>query len=329
MSTKGVKIRMGAAVSILILSTLVVSFLSVSLASAHGTHQPRTWHAEVAVESQNHAIQGMAFLPGVLWINVGDTVVWTVKSGEIHTVTFLKPGQTLPPFNPADPLQALPQGGSVYDGVSYFNSGIMSSFPFVPPPPGGKTYKLTFGVTGDFIYHCLVHPSMIAIIHVRPAGTPYPFSQEDYNDQISSANQDILNDGRKLADIAEDHSNSHNVTVGIGDGLVSVMRFFPHDIVIHVGDTVKFTNRDTMEPHTVSFSVGGTFPPTPPGTDFLPFGNPGAFNGSTDLNSGFIGANPAWFGTTFKVKFVKAGTYAFFCDLHDYLGMLATIVVKP
>lgn len=316
--------------SILILSTLLVSFLGIPLASAHGTPTPRTWHAEVAFESQNHAIQGMAFLPGVLWINKGDTVVWTVKAGDIHTVTFIPPGTLLPPFNPADPLQALPQGGSVYDGVSYFNSGIMSSFPFPPPGvPGGTTYKLTFGVTGDFTYYCLVHPSMIALIHVRPAGTPYPFSQQVYNQQINSGNQTILNDGQKLADRAEAQSNSHNVTVGIGDGLASLMRFFPHNIVIHVGDTVTFTNRDVMEPHTVSFSIGGTFPPTPPGTDFVPFGNPGAFDGSTDLNSGFIGANPAWFGTTFKVTFVKAGTYAFFCDLHDFLGMMATIVVKP
>src|SRR5262245_52790460 len=126
MVSKGVKFRVGASASILILSALLVSLLSISLASAHGTTQPRTWQAEVAVESQNHAIQGMAFLPGVLWINVGDTVVWTVKAGDIHTVTFLKPGQSLPPFNPNDPLQALPQGGSAYDGVSYFNSGIMS-----------------------------------------------------------------------------------------------------------------------------------------------------------------------------------------------------------
>lgn len=326
MLANGKKVRLGAIASILILSTLLASFLSISLASAHGTPTPRTWHAEVAFESKNHAIQGMAFLPGVLWINVGDTVVWTVKAGEIHTVTFIPPGTTLPPFDPTNPSQVFPTPNHVYDGVSYYNSGLMSNFPGLPVP-GGTSYTLTFGVTGDFTYYCLVHPSMIAIVHVRPAGTPYPFSQQDYNQQINSGNQTILNDGQKLADRAEEQSNSHNVTVGIGDGLASLMRFFPHNIVIHVGDTVTFTNRDVMEPHTVSFAVNGTFPP---GTnDFPPFGNPGAFDGSTDLNSGFIGANPAWFGTTFKVTFVKAGTYAFFCDLHDYLGMAATIVVKP
>jgi plastocyanin len=324
MLANGKKVRLGAIASILILSTLLVSFLSISLVSAHGTPKPRTWHAEVAFESKDHAIQGMAFLPGVLWINVGDTVVWTTRGSDIHTVTFIPPGTTLPPFTGA-PSQVLPQGGPIYDGKSYFNSGLMSAFPGIGAP---TSYTLTFGVTGDFTYYCLVHPSMIAIIHVRPAGTPYPFSQKDYDRQINKGNQTILKDGRKLADIAQDQSNSHNVTVGIGDGLVSLMRFFPQRIVIHVKDTITFTNRDVMEPHTVSFAVNGTFPP---GTnDFPPFGNPGAFDGSTDLNSGFIGANsPPWFGTTFKVTFVKAGTYAFFCDLHDFLGMVATIIVKP
>jgi plastocyanin len=81
-----------------------------------------------------------------------------------------------------------------------------------------------------------------------------------------------LNDGQKLANKARNQSNSHNVTLGIGDGLMGVMRFFPQNIVIHVNDTITFTNRDSMNPHTVSF---GTFPP---GTDnFVPFGTPGCF----------------------------------------------------
>ena len=38
---------------------------------------------------------------------------------EIHTVTFPATRQNLPqPFNPADPMQLLPQGTSHYDGVS-------------------------------------------------------------------------------------------------------------------------------------------------------------------------------------------------------------------
>lgn len=326
MSTKQKKIPFRFLAGILLLSTLLVTSLSISLVSAHGigTAHPRTWHAVVGVETKDHAIQGMAFLPGELWIDVGDTVVWTVKGGDIHTVTFLKPGQSLPPFNPNDPTQTLPQGSSTYDGVSYYNSGLMSD---VPSQQVGltvfRTYTLTFGVTGDFTYHCIVHPSMTAIIHIRPAGTPYPFSQLAYDLQIAQGTANILANGARFAAQAISESNNHNVTVGIGDGLADVMRFFPQHIVIHVNDTITFTNRDSMEPHTVSF---GTFPPN--FDNFFPLGNPAAFDGSEPLNSGFIGASfPS--GPTYKVTFVKAGTYAFRCDLHDFLGMLATIVVLP
>lgn len=320
MFTTGKRIRAQLLIGITLLSAVLMTLLAAPVASAHQAAHPRTWHAVVGVESANHAIQGMAFLPGELWINAGDTIIWTVKSGDIHTVTLLPPGQTPPPFNQDDPLQVLPQGGQVYDGVSYDNSGLMSDFPGLSVP-GGQRYRLIFGATGNFIAYNLVHPSAVVNIHVRPAGTPYPFSQRDYDRQIDRQATVILRDGRKLIDQAEDHSNNHHVTVGIGDGLASVMRYFPQRIVIHVGQAVTFTNRDVMEPHTV------TFGPTPPGGDFTPYGNPGAFDGSTPLNSGFIGANPAWFGTTYRVTFVKAGTYAFRCDLHDYLGMVATLTV--
>jgi len=320
MSAVGNKAIVRVSVGIAFLSAFFFMLLPVPVTAAKELSSPRTWYAQVGVESTNHAIQGMAFLPGVLWINVGDTVVWTVKAGEIHTVTFLKPGQTPPPFNPADPLQALPQGSHVYDGVSYYNSGLMSSFPGMPVP-GGNSYFLTFGVTGDFTYYCLVHPSMIGKIHVRPAGTPYPYSQANYNHQIKQATAAILHDGYKLADQAEDQSTNHHAIVGIGDGLVSLMRFYPQHIVIHVGQTVTFTNRDVMEPHTV------TYGPDSPKGNFAPYGNPKAFDGSAPLNSGFLGAAPVWFGTSFSVTFVKAGTYAFRCDLHDNMGMVTTITV--
>lgn len=306
---------LGIALVIVLLATIVTATVA-----AHQTPRPRSWQAVVGIQSQDQAIQGMAFLPGTLWVNVGDTVVWTAKGGDIHTVTFLKPGQQPPPFNQNDPLQVLPQGGHVYDGTSYDNSGLMSSMPGVP---GGQRYTLSFGVAGDFTYYCLVHPSMIGMIHVRPAGTPYPYSQADYDHQIKQATAAMLRDGQKLADQAESESTNQHVSVGIGDGLVSLMRFYPQHIVIHVGQTVTFTNRDVMEPHTV------TFGPTSAKGNFAPYGNPKAFDGSSPLNSGFLGAAPVWFGTKYSVTFVKAGTYAFRCDLHDNMGMVATIVVLP
>lgn len=90
-----------------ILLTLSFSLLSVLLGMemllsapstfAHGTPTPRTWRAVVGVQSKDQAIQGMAFLPDELWVNVGDTIIWHARRGDIHTVTFFKPGQALPP----------------------------------------------------------------------------------------------------------------------------------------------------------------------------------------------------------------------------------------
>ncbi len=301
---------------------LITLFMTTpSLASSNLTVNssgPRTWHVTLAFESGNHAIQGMAFLPNQIWVDVGDTITWTVKAGDIHTVTFLPPGTVLPPFTGA-PNQVNRVGGSVYDGVHYYNSGLMSSFPGVAPY---LTYSLKFSMMGDYTYYCLVHPGMIGVVHVMPAGSPYPYSQWDYFSQSQMTISAGLRDGQNLSEWAQDHSNSHHVTVGIGDGLVGVMRFFPQSVTIDVGDTIVFTSREPMDPHTVTYGTLTT-------NDFFPVGNPNAFDGSKPLNSGFIGSNPGWFGTVFTVKFIKAGTYKFRCDLHDYLGMLLTITVKP
>src|SRR5579875_952233 len=289
--------------SITLFGALLITLLIVPIGKVYGatTHNAwqsghRTWHAVVGTASRDQAIQGMAFLPGALWIDAGDTVVWTVGSGEIHTVTFLPPGQVPPPFT-GTPDQVNRVGGSVYDGKGYFNSGVMTTFPAASGfPHATRAYALTFAVPGDFIYHCLVHPSMIAVVHVRPAGTPYPFSQEEYNNRIQARTQAILR-----------------------DGLGSVTRFFPQRIVVHAGDTVTLANRDLMEPHTVTFGPD-------PKNDAARYGNPSAFRGQP-LNSGFIGAFPGTFGPSYTVRFVRAGTYPFYCALHDYLGMDITIVV--
>lgn len=304
---------------IAILSIMLVLLSSALLVVVHAASGPHTWHAQVGVASSDQAIQGRTFLPGVLWINKGDTVVWTVNAGEIHTITFLEPGQKEPPFNASDAKQTQKQGGSDYDGKSYFNSGLLSS---VPALHMATKYSLTFNVTGNFTYYCLVHTPMIGLIHVRPAGTRYPLSQQDYNAQVNKSTHALLQIGYKLVQEAIRSSNSHYILDSTNKGSVMVMRFFPQHAVIHVGDTIRFVNTDAMEPHTVTFGVSQA-------NDFAPYGNSTAFDGTSPLNSGFIGANPHWFGKLFKVKFVKAGTFAFRCDLHDYMGMLGKIVVLP
>jgi plastocyanin len=300
---------------------LVAAFCAVLLplafsasASASPAPQPRTWQVAVGEETPNAAIQGMAFLPGEVWINQGDKIIWTANAGEIHTVTFLATGQPLKPFNPGDNTQLYPQGGSSYDGFSYFNSGVMtnktnSGF------PAQTTYQLTFDTTGNFTYYCLVHGQMMrGTVHVRPAGTPYPFAQKQYNHQATVQKASILRDGHRLWAETRKDATRHLVFVGADDGTAMVMRFIKDNVTIRVGSTITFVNSGMAAPHTVTFG--------PEQNIFAPYGDPTNFTGDP-LNSGILIP-----GSSFTVTFTKAGTYHYICGLHDYLGMTGTVKVK-
>lgn len=311
----------------MLLGILLVLLLSVAVvvpiaASAHGQPKPHTWSILVGYDSQNHTIAGMAFLPSEIWINAGDTVVWNAFSVEPHTVAFLPPGQKPGKFDPNSFIQNFPQGGTSYDGKSFFNSGLIGiSGGF----PGGTSYSLTFPVTGNFTYLCFVHNTMFGHVHVRPAGTRYPFTQADYNRQAQQQGRALIKDGQNLLKHARAISSNHNVTVGATDGKAMVMLFTPGNISIRVGDTVKFINRTPIDdPHTVTFGPPPTvFPPV------TPYGTPSNFTGQP-LNSGLLGTHTNWIsptvGNVYTVTFKLAGTYQFYCDIHP--GMLINIYVR-
>jgi plastocyanin len=276
----------------------------------------QNWTVQVGEESANDAIQGMAFLPGTIWINQGDTVHWAVRSGEIHTVTFLPQGHDLPLFNPGDPTQLFPQGGSSYDGVSYYNSGILtdatdSGF------PSSTSYSLTFDKTGDFTYYCLVHGVMMkGIVHVRAEDTPYPFTEKQYAGQAAQQRAAILADGSRLWHATIGMATNHKVFAGADDGVAMVMRFIQPTVRVHVGQSVTFVNNGMAAPHTVTFGVEQP-------NVFAPYGDPTNYSGGP-LNSGLFLP-----GSTFTVTFTHTGDYDFFCALHDYMGMAGTVLVVP
>ena len=278
--------------------------------------QARTWTVQVGQESTDDAIQGMAFLPGTIWINQGDRVTWVALAGEIHTVTFLAQGHGLPPFNPGDPSQLFPRGGSSYDGVSYYNSGILtdkanSGF------PSSMTYSLTFGKIGDFTYHCLVHGVMMTgVVHVRSAGTAYPFTQQQYDGKAAQQRAAILADGSALWRHTIEKATNHKVFAGAGDSVAMVMRFIQPTVRVHVGQSVTFFNNNMAAPHTVTFGVEQP-------NVFAPYGDPTHYSGGP-LNSGLMVP-----GSTFTVTFTHTGNYEYLCALHDYLGMMGTVLVVP
>jgi plastocyanin len=101
--------------------------------------------------------------------------------------------------------------------------------------------------------------------------------------------------------------------------------YFPGTLNIKEGDSVVWSNTTTT-PHTVTFG-------TPPqGDPFeIPASKPAAtYDGTGFWNSGIMGVNPddPTAASTFQMTFSKAGTYQYFCILHEPLGMVGTVKVE-
>ena len=75
-------------------------------------------------QSRDMASQALAFLPNELWIYSGESVTWAFPTGEIHTVTFLRPSQVRPPFPVGCP--GTTPSGSPATAASCVNSGILA-----------------------------------------------------------------------------------------------------------------------------------------------------------------------------------------------------------
>lgn len=88
--------------------------------------------ASVMATTHQVTIQGFAFSPDNLTINVGDSVVWTNQDAASHTAT-------------SD------------DGGATFDSGTISN---------GMSWGMTFAAADTIPYHCTFHPSMTATINV-------------------------------------------------------------------------------------------------------------------------------------------------------------------
>ena len=271
-----------------------------------------TWQARVGVASADQAIQAHVFLPSLLTIDVGDTITWTFQAGEPHTVTFLSGNPAPSPFSP-------PSGGPTYDGTGLVNSGLLNN---------NATFSLTFTVAGTFGYVCLLHPGQTGTVQVNPAGTPYPLTQAQYDQQAAQQTTSLLATGQSL--LAQglqeaQRAGPDHVTAGIGNGTIAIMRFQPSPITVGVGQTVTWDARDPATPHTITF---GSFQGNPQQPSGLSGTGQATISSPTQVvNSGFVGAAFPQ-GPTFRVTFTAAGTYNYVCLLHAELGMVGTVVVS-
>jgi plastocyanin len=216
----------------------------------------------------------------------------------------------------------------------------------------GATYTVTFPTAGNFKFVCLVHSNQTGAVHVLPLSETLPYDQAFYDSEAHRQRAELLADGSRLEGrgIATAQRIFENevaagigeiVATGGGSHTMSVMRFLRGKIVVHVGDTVEWTNLDPVTPHTVTFGTEPAVPQVPsPDVTLDPDGARKAVLGTPggSTNSGLIVASPQDRGglaqaplglTHFRVTFTSPGTFTYICALHDELGMIGSVAVIP
>jgi plastocyanin len=294
--------------------------VSAPSGSAHASAGNQTWHVTVGAESANGVIAGMIFTPDTIFIHRGDTVMWTVGSMEPHTVSFGPP----PPITPDNFFQVVgtPAGGNSFTGVGYYNSGIMSTVPEeFAPAPVFQQYSLAIEApVGNYTFYCLIHGStMSQVVHVIPDDQASPFTQANYDSQAAQQRAHVIAAGWNAW--GQTHANLPDNTVSVGQsvdsGAADIMRFIRPNTSIKVGETVTFVNT-TFAPHTVT--IGTELGP-------FPYGDLNNVHLGSNVNTGIFGK--AFGQASAMLRFTQPGVYHYYCELHDFMGMVGTITVTP
>ncbi len=311
--------------------------------------QAKTWQVTAGAQSHDQGRQALVFLPNEVWIHAGDKITWTFPTDEIHTVSFLKQDSSPQQIRPPRPGVGGGCPGTTPDGSSFTGSTCVTSSDELV---NGQTYTIKFPTAGNFKLVCLVHANMTGAVHVLDPSKPLPYNQRSYDFLANRQANELLADGARLKGQAvetAEQAGPNAISVGIGEvvatgggsNTVSVLRFLRDSIVVHVGDTVEWTNLDPVTPHTITF---GTEPPNPRtlvGVSATPDSD-GARHASVDpavgsVSSGFIqaasqdqtGSPQLPLGVTrFRVTFNRPGTFNYICALHDQEGMVGKIIVR-
>ena len=246
--------------------------------------------ANAGTETKDQSVQADGFFPNEVWVWEGDSITWKfAPKNEVHTVTFLTPGQVrpmaTPPVGPpaGTPVVGLPLGCASFPpynaSSTYTGTNCVSS----APTSGGTTFTVTFSNPGNYKLVCLVHTDMNGTVHVLQSSNPekpfyaasLPFIQSDYDRQARDEASDILKDNDNQGEEVQDYPRN-NVIAGTGEIVATgggtqyraVVRFLNPTIRIHAGDSVTWVNLDPTEPHTVTFGTEnpapGAFVPTAP-----------------------------------------------------------------
>jgi plastocyanin len=308
------------------------------------------WEARVGAQSPNLLDTALVYLPNEFWIHTGDSIRFAFQTEELHTVSFLKPGQVRPPGFSVFGLNGgvfVGCPGTTPDGSSVDNSACVSSDILV----AGQSYTVNFPSAGNFKLVCLVHSRMTGAIHVLPPSDTLPNDQAAYDREGDKQQSRLLKEATELD--GEGHAqigarSPHVVVAGLssihstggGSQTVAIMRFYREIIAVHAGDTVEWVNMSTPVFHTVTFGAEpvNDMPPSPGVTVDADGVRHAVINSPNEnVNSGFIGIpNQETAGapeapldaTRFRVTFTTPGIFNYICGLHDNLGMKGAVIVR-
>jgi plastocyanin len=306
------------------------------LQAAANDETPNTWNVTVGGGSPTIPYAGLdRFYPDNITVHPGDNVVFTWQG--LHTVTF-NPQSNLSLIDYA--FAGTPTASNSLDTPTTFVNAAPALGPPGSPPP--LPFDLAIGKdlrSGTYHYWCQVHQAMHGVIRVTRGELP----SNDTANQTLAATQIAADqaraaqlDSRLLRNSGDEEGGA---LTGASDRVVELVNFYPSAITVRAGQRLTFTDRDTHEPHTVTF---GPVPNalTNPFAALFPLGpgNPNAFDGTSTLNSGFmflksmydywnLKVSPiaaALPRTRFSVTFTTPGKYDFYCAIHG-----ARIEVPP
>jgi plastocyanin len=360
--------KRGGLAAFAVLAAITLAVAACATTSSTGSAGTVAFHVDVGFEDTTQALEAEAFFPNNLTVNVGDSVVFTMRSHEPHTITFNAPKPIPEPFLPqpdkslaANPAIFFPSPLSMpgdpkapvalkasFDGKGFVSSGFLQKV--------GDSLTVTFPAPGTYQVLCLLHSeSMKGTITVNPAGTERPTSDSDYSSAAASQEKDVQAKAAALlagvtvpAPVANsDGSTRYTVYAGVGstaDG-IDFMRYVGGErLSIKVGDSVTFAmlKNGNGVPHTVTFLSGTDDPDfilpqprflAPPKLlvnpkVLMPAPLPPAPYDGTGYYNSGLLLANGPTPQAFTVTYTKTGTFAYQCIIHDTDGMKGTIVVQ-
>lgn len=280
------------------------------------------------------------FMPEAVSVEVGETVTWEWQGAEPHSVTFLAPGQELPPPGSDESLFAPTPPTGPYDGTSFVNTGLLPLGPEAPPP-----FEMTFATAGTFPYYCVIHPLMTGELTVVEAGGDADTPAE-VAERRAEERDEWLEDGRaaKAALVDAEPQSTENddgtttwvVEMGATTEHADILAFAPTPAEAEPGDTVTFVN-NSGAPHTASFFGEGAEPITNPLDPRVgepaPGPSPQTLAAAGFFNTGLLPPNappdaaPPEAVRSFSFVVPEAGTYSYVCLLHAPSEMVGVLEV--